>query len=188
MPDFAKADLSTESQDLTAYRTFLKRLTVGQIVTLPLEDGETSRRVMRALNSAAAQSDVRLARLPASNGSVRFRVLPSEKRAINMTEAAKQARVEKAKATREARRLEHADLAKMGQGDPLGDVAVSEAAPEGAGSSTASAEPTQDVLASADGQDGQAQQADAAERQTPIDEPQTSAPPRRRRQGAAAAS
>ncbi len=187
MPDFAKADISTESQDLSAYRTFLKRLTVGQIVTLPLEEGETSRRVMRALNSAAAQSDVRLARLPASNGSVRFRVLPSEKRAINMTEAAKQARVEKAKATREVRRLEHSDLAKMGQGDPLGEVAMSEAAPEGAERSTASAEPTQDVLASADGQDGQARQPDTGENDTSVAETPAPSPTRRRRQSVASA-
>ena len=126
MPDFAKAEVSTESQDLTAYRTFLKRLTVGQIITLPLEEGETSRKVMRALNSAAASSDIRLARLRSDSGVVRFRVLSPEKRTVNLSEEAKRKRVEKAKATRAARKQELAQLGNMG----MGEVAVSEVEPQ----------------------------------------------------------
>jgi hypothetical protein len=104
MPDFAKAQVSTESVDLTAYRSFLRRLTVGQTVTLPLEEGERSRKVMRALNSAAAQSNMRLARLRSDGAEVRFRVLSPEKRSVSLSDEAKQARVAKAKATRERRR------------------------------------------------------------------------------------
>ena len=122
MPDFANAEISTDTQDLTAYRTFLKRLTVGQTVSLPLEEGETSRKVMRALNSAAAQSNLRLARLRSEGKEVRFRVLPPEKRSVTISDEAKQARVAKARATRRARRRELEQLAKMG----MGDVAVSE--------------------------------------------------------------
>jgi hypothetical protein len=123
MPDFAKAEISEETQDLTAYRTFLKRLTVGQTVSLLLEGGETGRKVMRALNSAAASSGVRLARLPSSNGAVRFRVLSPEKRAVNISEEAKRTRVEKAKATRAAHRQELAQLGNLGMGEvAAGDV------------------------------------------------------------------
>jgi hypothetical protein len=104
MPDFSRAEISTTTEDLQAYRTFLRKLTVGQAVTLPLEEGETPRSVMRHLNTAAQQSDMRLARLPSANGAVRFRVLSGEKREIHLTEEAKRARVEKAKATRAARR------------------------------------------------------------------------------------
>jgi hypothetical protein len=106
MPDFTKAEISTDTQDLTAYRTFLKRLTVGQTVSLPLEEGETSRKVMRSLNSAAAQSNVRLARLRSDATAVRFRVLPPEKRSVSISDETKQARVAKARATRERRKAE----------------------------------------------------------------------------------
>ena len=103
MPDFAKAEISTTSQDLSGYKTFLKRLEIGQTVSLPLEAGESSRSVMRSLNAAAAQSSVRLARLPTTDGSVRFRVLPPEKRAVNLSEEARRARADKARATRAAK-------------------------------------------------------------------------------------
>ncbi len=104
MPDFTRAEISADTSDLSAYRSFLKKLSPGQTVTLPLDEGETSRRVMRAMNAAAAQSDLRLARLSSEPGTVRVRVLPAEKRLIILTEEAKQARVEKARATRAARR------------------------------------------------------------------------------------
>lgn len=117
MPDFTKAEISTTSQDLSGYKSFLKRLEVGQTVTLPLEPGEGSRSVVRSLNAAAAQSNVRLSRLPSTNGSVRFRVLPPQKRAVTITEEAKRARVEKARATREARR----QVSAMGLGGLAGD-------------------------------------------------------------------
>lgn len=104
MPDFTRAEISTHAQDLTPYLTFLRRLSPGNVVTLPLEPGESRRRVMRTLNSAAGQVKVRLSRVDAPEGTVRFRVLPPEKRAITMSEEARRARVEKARATRAARR------------------------------------------------------------------------------------
>src|SRR3712207_4713521 len=104
MPDFARAQISNTTEDLTSYKTFLRKLTVGQTVTLPLEQGETSRRVMRALNSAAAESSMRLARVPSPNGAVRFRVVAPEKRTVNISEDARRRRVEKARATRAAKR------------------------------------------------------------------------------------
>jgi hypothetical protein len=104
MPDFAKAEVSDETTDLTAYRAFLKRLEVGQVVTLPLEQGERSRQVMRALNLAAGSSSMRIARLPSAPNAVRFRVLSPTKREVTMSEEAKRARVEKARATRATRR------------------------------------------------------------------------------------
>jgi hypothetical protein len=104
MPKFAQAEITTTSEDLSGYKTFLKRLAVGQVVSLPLEEGETSRKVMRALNAAAEQSNMRLSRLPSGEDVVRFKVVPEEKRSVNISEAARRARVEKARATRASRR------------------------------------------------------------------------------------
>lgn len=104
MPDFAKAEISTTTEDLTGYKNFLKKLSVGQVVTLPLEKGETSRRVMRALNSAAEESGMRLARLESAADQVRFKVVPSEKRVVHISPEARRARIEKARATRAARK------------------------------------------------------------------------------------
>ena len=104
MPDFSRAEISSTSEDLSVYKTFLRKLSVGQTVTLPLEQGETSRKVMRALNAAAAQSSMRLARVASPEGSVRFRVAPAEKRAVHISPEVRQARIEKARATRAARR------------------------------------------------------------------------------------
>jgi hypothetical protein len=104
MPNFARAEISTTTEDLTSYKNFLRKLTVGQVVTLPLEEGETSRRVMRALNSAAEQSGMRLTRLNSAGDSVRFKVVPSEKRVVNISPEARRARIEKARATRAARK------------------------------------------------------------------------------------
>jgi spermidine synthase len=128
MPDFANAEVSNETTDLTAYRTFLKRLEMGQTVTLPLQEGETTRTVMRALNRAAGDTHVRLARLPAADGAVRFRVLSGEKRQVTMTDEARRARVEKARATRAARRAEHEQLAAMGMPAEGGPTTAEEAA------------------------------------------------------------
>jgi hypothetical protein len=104
MPDFARAEISTTSEDLSAYKAFLRKLAVGQVVTLPLEDGETTRKVMRALNAAAVESNMRLSRLPSAEDSVRFKVVPEEKRTVNISPEARRARVEKARATRAARK------------------------------------------------------------------------------------
>jgi hypothetical protein len=104
MPDFARAAISTSSQDLGPYTTFLRRLDVGQVVNLPLEDGESPRRVMRSVNAAAAQLNMRVARLQSNRDALRFRVLSPEKRTVHISDEAKRARVEKARATRQARR------------------------------------------------------------------------------------
>jgi hypothetical protein len=104
MPDFTRAQISNTTEDLTGYKNFLRKLTVGQTVTLPLEGTETSRKVMRALNAAASESSMRLARVPSPAGSVRFRVVSPEKRRVNISEEARRRRVEKAQATRAARR------------------------------------------------------------------------------------
>jgi hypothetical protein len=114
MPDFTRAEISTTTTDLTAYVTFLKKLSRGQTVTLPLDAGETTRTVMRAFNSAAAESRLRLARLNSPSGTVRFRVLAHGKRTINLTEEAKRARVAKAKAC---------GGAEVCAGDPAGEAA-----------------------------------------------------------------
>jgi hypothetical protein len=103
MPKFAQAEITTTTEDLSGYKTFLKKLTVGQVVTLPLDDGETSRKVMRSLNAAAAQSSMRLARVASPRDSVRFKVVPEQKRKVNISAEARRARVEKARATRAAR-------------------------------------------------------------------------------------
>ncbi|MDQ3702970.1 MAG: hypothetical protein M3442_18915 [Chloroflexota bacterium] len=111
MPDFSRAQVSTSGADLSAYSTFLRRLVIGQTVTLPLEPGETSRKVMRDLNAAAGHSQMRLARLGSDRGAVRFRVVSLEKRSVTITAEQKQARVEKARATRAARRSQR-DIAQ----------------------------------------------------------------------------
>jgi hypothetical protein len=113
MPDFDRAEISTGATDLTPYTGFLRKLQVGQSVTLPLEEGESTRRVMRALNNAAAGSGMRLSRLPSESGSVRFRVLPPERRQVNISEEARRARTEKARVTRAAHQAEREQLAAM---------------------------------------------------------------------------
>jgi hypothetical protein len=103
MPKFAQAEITTTTEDLSGYKVFLKKLSTGQVVTLPLEPGETSRKVMRSLNAAASQSSMRLARVPSSNDVVKFKVVPEQKRKVNISAEARRARVEKARATRAAR-------------------------------------------------------------------------------------
>ncbi len=104
MPDFARAEISTTSEDLSEYKDFLRKLEVGQVVTLPLSRGETPRKVMRALNTAAGESGIRLTRLSSDQVSVRFKVAPSERRTVHITPEARQARIEKARATKAAKR------------------------------------------------------------------------------------
>jgi hypothetical protein len=114
MPDFTRAEITTGVQDLTAYTGFLRKLQVGQAVSLPLEEGESGRRVMRSLNAAAGQVGMRLTRLSSADGSVRFRVLSPEKRRVDLSDAAKRARVEKARATRAAHQAEREQVEAMG--------------------------------------------------------------------------
>jgi hypothetical protein len=103
MPKFAQAEIQSTTEDLSEYKAFLKGLKIGQVVSLPLDKGETSRKVMRALNAAAAESSMRLSRLPSSDDNVRFRVAQPEKRTVNLSPEAKRARAEKARATRASR-------------------------------------------------------------------------------------
>jgi hypothetical protein len=80
VPDFARATIAEHAEDLSEYIAFLRRLEPGQEVRLPLEQGESSRSVARALNSAAASAGVRLQHRPRTDGAIRFRVLGAEKR------------------------------------------------------------------------------------------------------------
>jgi hypothetical protein len=143
MPDFDNAEVSDTSTELIPYLTFLKRLEVGQVVTLPLEQGESPRRVMRALNLAAGSSSMRIARLPSGAGAVRFRVISPAKRTVTITDEAKRARVEKAKATRAARKAELEQVEAMGMpaeaaGSPA-DRVIAEERAAGAGAGAAAA-------------------------------------------------
>ncbi|MBI3972466.1 MAG: hypothetical protein HY332_14390 [Chloroflexi bacterium] len=104
MPDFARAEITTTTEDLTSYKNFLRKLEIGQVVTLPLEEGETTRKVMRALNAAAQECEMRISRLPSDERSVRFKVVPQQKRSVNISPEARQARIEKARATRAAKK------------------------------------------------------------------------------------
>ena len=100
MPDFKNAEVTTVVEDLSQYKTFLAAYHQGQVVKLPLLAGETPRRVMRALNKAAAANGVRLTRLRSDDDHVRFRVASPERRVVNISPEARRARVEKAAATR----------------------------------------------------------------------------------------
>jgi hypothetical protein len=100
VPDFKNAEVTTVVEDLSQYKTFLAGFHHGQVVKLPLLAGETPRRVMRALNKAAAVNGVRLARLRSDEDHVRFRVASPERRVVNISPEASRARVEKAAATR----------------------------------------------------------------------------------------
>jgi hypothetical protein len=61
---------------------------------------------MRALNSAAKQGGIRLTRLPSDEQSVRFKVASPERRTVNISPEVRQARIEKARATRARRKQE----------------------------------------------------------------------------------
>jgi hypothetical protein len=111
MPDFARAEIATSTEDLSAYRTFLRKLEVGQVVSLPLQPGESTRRVMRSVNLAAGELGMRVTRLSSETGTVRFRVTSPQKRTVNISEETRRQRVEKAKATRAARRRQTAEAA-----------------------------------------------------------------------------
>lgn len=100
VPDFKNAEVTTVAEDLTQYNAFLAQYHQGQVVRLPLVEGETPRRVMRALNKAAAANGVRLIRLRSDEDHVRFRITSQQRRVVNLSEEARRARVEKARATR----------------------------------------------------------------------------------------
>ena len=100
VPDFKNAEVTTVVEDLSQYKAFLSEYKQGQVVKLPLTAGETPRRVMRALNKAAAANGVRLIRLRSGDDEVRFRITSPERRVVNLSEEARRARVEKARETR----------------------------------------------------------------------------------------
>ncbi len=92
---------------------------------------------MRDLNAAASQSQMRLARVGSDGDAVRFRVVPPDKREVAISDDAKQARVAKAKATREAHRAERdqmpaadADMNPGQDGATAAGGAVQEATPQ----------------------------------------------------------
>ncbi|CAA9282310.1 MAG: hypothetical protein AVDCRST_MAG77-3960 [uncultured Chloroflexi bacterium] len=80
MPAFDRAVIAQHAEDLTEYETFLRQLTPGQEVRLPIEPGESSRVVARRLNTAASSVGIRLQHHPRTVGAVAFRVMPGEKR------------------------------------------------------------------------------------------------------------
>lgn len=107
MPIMSKAQITTGSSknvDLAPYIEFCEGLAIGSRVVVPLEEGETSRVVMRAFNKAAKQSGRRLSRVATDPDSIGFRVLPLEKRAINMTAEQRAERAAKIRAAVMARR------------------------------------------------------------------------------------
>lgn len=115
MPNFQKAKIadSSESVDLTPYLKFLETIEIGYKVQVPLEKGETTRKTMRLFNRAAKKIGKRLGRVSSDSSTAAFRVLPLEKRPANITEDARRARVEKAKATRDARRATISTVASV---------------------------------------------------------------------------
>ncbi len=104
MPDFSKAVIGTVTEDLSEYVAFLKKRVLSEVCEVPLKPEETTRKVMRAFNKAADQLGIRLARIVSSEDSVRFKVVPQERRKVNLSPEARRARVEKAKATRASKR------------------------------------------------------------------------------------
>jgi hypothetical protein len=100
MPKFDEAIIQRTQNDITQEIAFLRGVSVGERVFLTLSDGERSNRVMRSLNAAAKQLQVRLARIKSPQTEVIFKVMPVEKRAVFITEEAKAERVAKSRATR----------------------------------------------------------------------------------------
>lgn len=91
MPKSERAEIASSIQDLTEYRNFLKRLAVGQVVTLPLAADEKPRGVVRALNAAAREANMRILRLSSEDGAVRFKVVAAQKRTVSISPEAKKA-------------------------------------------------------------------------------------------------
>lgn len=104
MPVFSSA-VSTRTGgaiDLAPYREFLAKFEPGTAVTVPLEAGERPRIVARAFNAVATEQGKRLRRLR-TNSDAEFRfvvVRPGRRGGLTMEQI--EARVAKAKATREA--------------------------------------------------------------------------------------
>ncbi|NBO46957.1 MAG: hypothetical protein EBU85_08145, partial [Actinobacteria bacterium] len=99
VPFFEKAKVTATSEDLTSYMKFLEPLVYGQRVEQPIENGETTRKVMRSLNRAADRLNKRLVRIPSDASKVVFRVGRTERRKLNIPAEEIARRVAKAKAT-----------------------------------------------------------------------------------------
>lgn len=99
VPLFEKAKITDTSEDLTPYMKLLEPLVYGQRVEQPLENGETTRKVMRSMNRAADRLNKRLVRIPSDSHKVVFRIGRAERRKLNISAEEIARRVAKAKAT-----------------------------------------------------------------------------------------
>lgn len=77
MPDFSKASVQSVASevDLTPYTSFLQGYAPGAAVSVPLEDGEKKRMVMRFFNKAAATIGQKLYTLKGDADTVSFRIV-----------------------------------------------------------------------------------------------------------------
>lgn len=77
VPDFDNAQVQVVANevDLATYVAFLKGYTAGSSVTVPLEQGEKKRVVMRHFNRAAAANGQKLFVLKADESTVAFRIV-----------------------------------------------------------------------------------------------------------------
>lgn len=105
MPNFSKAQVTASSADvdLEPYRMFLEPLVPGTSMSLPLTPEDRPRIVARAMNKVAAEQGKRLRRMKSPEGTFRFAIVRPGKRS-GLTVEQIEARVAKARATREANR------------------------------------------------------------------------------------
>lgn len=112
MPNLSKAQVTVGApvEDMKPYIEFFSGLQVGSKVVVPLEEGEVARTVMRAFNKAAKQTGIRISRLPSGMEQIAFKIKPLEKRPVNMTEEARQARRERMASVRAARKINNPSI------------------------------------------------------------------------------
>lgn len=90
MPNFANVVVTEyepksriHRMDLGPYKEFLATLQVNQVVSLPLEEGETARSIKRRLTVASKDVKMRIRYTSVADtpdGQVQFKVMPLEKR------------------------------------------------------------------------------------------------------------
>lgn len=90
MPNYSAARIVNRvEKNETAFKeaaAFLETVSIGDVIRLTLENGETSRSAMRALNGGAKQAGRKLFRMSASNTEVVFRIVKAqENRKANTT-------------------------------------------------------------------------------------------------------
>lgn len=103
MPNFTKAEVTAMSgdMDLAPYRELLEPHGPGTNMSLPLMPGDRPRMVARALNKVAAEQGKRLRRIRTTDQSLfRFAIVRPGRR-TGLTVEQIEARVAKARATRE---------------------------------------------------------------------------------------